>query len=244
MIDGEAVLALIPARGGSKGVPRKNLAPLCGRPLISWTIAAARASKHLDRLIVSSDDEEIIAACRTEGCEAPFVRPAELAGDEARSIDVIHHAMRWIESESRQRYGYLVLLQPTSPLRAAADIDRCLQACHYGGAPAAVTVTEPDHSPFWMYAKDELGRLSPLITPPAPASRRQDLPRAFRLNGAVYAARWDKLRRWDSFMVDGVLGVDMPPERSVDIDRPLDLRLAELLIAEGPAAPVLEGAPA
>jgi N-acylneuraminate cytidylyltransferase len=232
MIDGHRVLALIPARGGSKGVPRKNVALLGGRPLISWAVGSARDSTLIDRLILSSDDPDIIEACTNEGCEVPFVRPAELASDQARSIDVVHHAMAWVEATGAGAYDYLVLLQPTSPFRQAQDIDDCIRACHERGAPSAVTVCEPSHSPYWMYGMDEFGRLSPLLPPPPGASRRQDLPSAFLPNGAVYVARWSELRHADSFMLQGVLGVQMPVERSLDIDTPSDFRLAELLLSE------------
>jgi N-acylneuraminate cytidylyltransferase len=230
MIDGRRVLALIPARGGSKGVPQKNIAPLGGRPLIAWTVAAAHGSAFIDRLILSSDDAAIIAAAAAAGCEAPFVRPADLASDTARSIDVVRHAMDWAEAEGGGAYDYLALLQPTSPLRTAADIDACIRACHDSDAPAAVTVVEPQHSPYWMYARDGQGRLSPLLQAAADSSRRQDLPAAYLPNGAVYVGRCSELRRADSFVMPGVLGVVMPPERSVDIDTPLDFTLAELLL--------------
>ena len=230
MIDGRRVLALIPARGGSKGVPRKNLAPLGGRPLIAWTVAAGLASEHIDRLILSSDDAEIIAAAEAAGCEAPFVRPAELAGDAARSVDVIHHAMAWAEAADPKPYDYLVLLQPTSPLRAPADIDACIRACHESGAPVAVTVAAPAETPYWNYSRDAQGRLIPLLPLTPQPSRRQDLPEAFQINGAVYVARWDFMRGAESFLVPETRGVEMPLERSIDIDTPLDLRYAGLLV--------------
>ncbi len=232
MIEGGRVLALIPARGGSKGVPRKNLAPLGGRPLIAWTIEAALASTCIDRLILSSDDAEIIAAARAAGCEAPFVRPAELAGDTARSVDVIHHAMAWAEDADPQPYDYLVLLQPTSPLRIAADIDACIRVCQGSGAPAAVTVAEPAETPYWTYRRDPEGRLAPLLPLSPQPTRRQDLPQAFQINGAVYVARWDFMRTAESFLVPDTRGVEMPLERSIDIDTPLDLRYAELVVQD------------
>jgi len=230
MIDGRRVFAVIPARGGSKGVPRKNIAPLGGRPLIGWTVASARSSVTVDRLILSSDDPEIVAAAQAEGCEAPFLRPAEFSDDAARSIDVVRHAMDWAERAGEGPYDYLVLLQPTSPLRIGADIDQCVRACHESGAPAAVAVVEPPHSPYWMYAREEGGRLSPLLPPPAGASRRQDLPAAYLPNGAVYVGRWGALRQAETFMMEGAVGVVMPPERSIDIDTPLDFQVAELLL--------------
>ena len=134
MIDGRSVLAIIPARGGSKGVPRKNIRPLGGKPLIAWTIEAAHRSAWIDRLILSSEDQEIIDTACAWGCDVPFVRPAELARDCTPGIDPVLHALKQLPS-----FDLVVLLQPTSPLRSAADIDRCIERCQRGGAPAAVT---------------------------------------------------------------------------------------------------------
>jgi N-acylneuraminate cytidylyltransferase len=136
MIEGQSVLAVIPARGGSKGVPRKNLRDVAGRPLIAWTIAAARGSSHIDRLVLSSDDEEIMETARRHGCDVPFRRPAELATDEADSMAVVMHAVETLA----ERYDYVVLLQPTSPLRASADIDGAIATCLRHMAPSCVTV--------------------------------------------------------------------------------------------------------
>ena len=229
MIDKLRVLALITARGGSKGLPGKNVRPLGGRPLVAWSIAHALASKFIDRVVISSDDPAIIAAACDAGAEAPFVRPAELSGDTVASIPVVLHALDALDND----YDLVVLLQPTSPLRLTSDIDGAIQTCLAAGAPSCIGVVEPAKSPWWMFRKGEDGRLSRLMGPAA--TRRQDLPQVWAANGAVYVARVSWLRQANSFVGEGTVGWEMPPERSVDIDTLLDFRLAELLLTENGA---------
>ncbi len=223
MINGKSVLAIIPARGGSKGVPRKNLRPLAGKPLIAWTIAAAQKSAYIDRLILSSEDAEIIAVAKAWGCEAPFIRPAELARDDTPGIDPVLHAL-----DALPGYDYVVLLQPTSPLRETADIDGGIFRCADGDAPACVSVSPPAQHPYWTYRIDEEGRMSPLFDN-IPA-RRQDLPDVYALNGAVYVARTLDLRHTRDFLMPGAVAFVMPDARALDIDTPADLALAECLL--------------
>jgi N-acylneuraminate cytidylyltransferase len=224
MIGGARVLAVITARGGSKGLARKNLAPFRGRPLIAWTIDAGKASTLIDQVILSSDDAEIIAVAQGLGCAAPFVRAAALATDEATSLDVVLDAV-----ERTPGYDVVVLLQPTSPLRTAADIDAVIRLLE--GADTAVSVTEAPSHPFLVYRPDAQGRLAPYAEPaPGASLRRQDLPPAWSLNGAVYAARVEALRAGRAFVQPGrTRAYAMPPERSVDIDTLEDLRTAERL---------------
>lgn len=228
MIGDARVLAVIPARGGSKGLPRKNLAPFLGRPLIAWTIEAALGARRIDRVILSSDDPEIIEAARGLGCEAPFVRAAALATDEATSLDVVLDAV-----DRTPGYDIVVLLQPTSPLRTAEDIDAVLDLL--AAADSAVSVAEAADHPFLVYRPDANGRLRPYAEPASGASlRRQDLPPAWSLNGAIYAARIDWLRRERAFVRPGqTLAWPMPVERSADIDTPTDLIEAERAAAAG-----------
>ncbi len=226
MIEGRRVLGLVPARGGSRGLPGKNLAPLGGRPLIAWTAEAAAGSSYLDRTVLSSDDEAILAAGREAGLEVPFVRPPELARDDTPAMDVVLHALDAVG----ERFDLLVLLQPTSPLRVAADIDACVERVA-AGAPCCVSVTEPGHSPAWMFTLGEGGAMRRLIPELAIPARRQELPSVYALNGAVYAAETSWLRRERSFLAEGTVGYPMPPERSVDLDDDLDLALLEVLVA-------------
>jgi CMP-N,N'-diacetyllegionaminic acid synthase len=212
VINGLSVLALITARGGSKGLPGKNVRPVQGRPLIDFSIAAARAAACVDRVVLSTEDDEIARVAQACGCEVPFRRPAALASDEARSMDVVIHALDQVP-----RHDIVVLLQPTSPARTAADIDATVQQLLDAQAPACVSVCAAEESPYWMFRLGEHSRLTPLLDTPA-ATRRQDLPPVFLLNGAVYAARTDALRRMGSFLGPETVAHVMPRERSIDID--------------------------
>lgn len=215
-----SILAVIPARGGSKGVPRKNIRDLAGKPLIAWTIEAGKQSTFIDRLILTSEDPEIIEVAKQFGCEVPFVRPMALAADSTPGIDPILHAL-----EQCKGYDYVVLLQPTSPLRTAADIDAAIELMLEKNADFCVSVTEPEASPYWMYNLDDEGKLKPLLEQEKFAVRRQDLPKAFALNGAVYIARTDKLKETKSFLTDKTVAYVMPRERSFDIDTEIDFQL-------------------
>ncbi|MFN3930115.1 MAG: cytidylyltransferase domain-containing protein [Brevundimonas sp.] len=223
------MLAVITARGGSRGLPRKNVLPFRGRPLIGWTIAAAQASGRIDRLVLSSDDPEIIAVAEGLGCEAPFRRTPALSGGAATSIDVVLDALDRVPG-----YDVVVLLQPTSPLRTAADIDGTLDRMAAAGAPGCVSVREAQSHPWLVFGQDGEGRLNPFAPPPGGASsRRQDLPPAFVLNGAVYAAEVAWLRRERVFVRPGeTVAWEMPADRSADIDTLEDFQAAERL-AEG-----------
>lgn len=213
MIDGLSVLALITARGGSKGLPGKNIRPVHGRPLIDFTIAAARGSQCVDRTVLSTDDEAIARVAREAGCDVPFMRPAVLAGDSAGSMDVVLHAL-----DALPAHDLVVLLQPTSPAREARDIDAACMELVQRGAPACASVTVAEQSPYWMYRVDDDQRLTPLLDVPERALRRQDLPSVYVLNGAVYVARTDWLRQHKTFVGPATVGYLMPAQRSIDID--------------------------
>lgn len=221
------ILGLIPARGGSKGVPRKNIRMLAGKPLIAWTIEAALASDALDRVVVSSEDREILDTARKWGADTPFVRPAELAQDATPGAAPVLHALETLP----ERYDFVVLLQPTSPLRDSADIDAAIRLCRETGAPACVGVVEPDKSPYWMFTRDNGGRLSPLIPREKLPARRQDLPVTYSVNGAVYVASVPWFLREKAFFSPETVGYVMPRERSLDIDDELDFAVAEMVLA-------------
>ncbi|MEP7294597.1 MAG: acylneuraminate cytidylyltransferase family protein [Burkholderiales bacterium] len=228
MIAGRSVLAIIPARGGSKGVPRKNIRKIAGRPLLGWTLLAAQASRYVDRVVLSSEDDEIIAAARNLGCEAPFRRPAELASDTSPGIDPVLHALAQLPP-----FDLVVLLQPTSPLRIAADIDGCLELLEATGAPACVSVREATDHPYWTYRIDPDGLLQPFVKRPLDdISRRQDLPHALALNGAVYVARVPWLIENRTFLTVGTVGLEMPAKRSLDVDTEEDLVTAERVLMD------------
>ncbi|MCB1800873.1 MAG: acylneuraminate cytidylyltransferase family protein [Gammaproteobacteria bacterium] len=225
MIAGLSVLALVPARGGSKGLPHKNIADLAGKPLIGWTLNAARTSRYIDRCVVSTDSEEIAAVARRYGGDAPFLRPPELAGDASSPQDAIKHALAQLPA-----FDIVVLLQPTSPLRSSNDIDGALDTLLTTGAPSCVSVVEPGKSPYWSYRVDEQQRLQPLLDPVLSRMRRQDLPAAYVLNGAVYAARTAWLLDNQGYLGNGTVAYVMPGDRSVDIDNAFDLELAALYL--------------
>lgn len=223
MIKRETVLAIIPARGGSKGIPRKNVCLVAGKPLIAWTIKAAQQSKYIDRLILSSDDTEIIHVAREWGCEVPFVRPSHLARDDTPGMEPVFHAL-----EHCPGFDMVVVLQPTSPCRSSQDIDACLKMLSDRQAQAVVSVTESPCHPAWTYRVESDASMHPYLV--TDATRRQDLPPAFCLNGAVYAAACHSLIETRSFIADKTLAYLMPRERSVDIDDALDLMMAETLL--------------
>ncbi len=231
MIDQLDVLALIPARGGSKGFPGKNVARLGDKSLIGWAVTAANASRYVDRVVISTDSAEIAAEGRSFGAEVPFLRPDELATDEAASDAVVLHALRTLGFTK----GLLVLLQPTSPLRTAADIDACLELAAASEVQASVSVTEVDKSPYWMFQIDGGGRLSPLISETARPKRRQDAPAVYVLNGAVYVVRAERFLMSQCFEIDHVPAHIMPRERSIDIDCKEDLELAQRYWAQSKA---------
>jgi N-acylneuraminate cytidylyltransferase len=223
LIHEKKVLAVISARGGSKGVPRKNVRELAGRPLIFWTIDSAKKSKYIDRLILSSDDEEIIDVARALGCEVPFVRPGALATDTARGVDVLCHAVQHAGAD----YDYVVLLQPTSPLRTVTDIDTAIELCVQKAAVSVVSVTEASKSPYWMYQMNDDGLLVPFVEN-AP-SNRQQLPLSYVLNGAVYVCEVKELLASREIIDAQTLAYVMPAERSYDIDSETDFVICEFL---------------
>lgn len=221
------VLAVITARGGSKGVPRKNVRPLGGQPLIAWTVRAALEAACVARVVVSTDDAEIAEAARDAGAEVPFLRPADLASDSATSVDVMLHALDMVPG-----YGRAVLLQPTSPFRTGTDLDAGFEL--WQGAPGAggcVSVCAAAESPWLMYGNDGGGRLRRLLAAPPGGLRRQDLPKALVLNGAFYFIDVARFRAERRLVFDDGLGFEMPVERSMDIDTPEDFAAVERTLA-------------
>jgi len=222
MLEGNKILAVIPARGGSKGVPRKNIRPLAGKPLIAWTIEEAKKSKYIDRLVLSSEDTEIIKIAQSYECEVPFVRPIELAQDDTPGIDPVLHAL-----EQLPGYDIVVLLQPTSPLRTVRDIDAGLEFLMTQQAPVCVSMSEVTKSPYWMFSLTKDFRIRNLLEKPTMASRRQDLPKSYVANGALFIAKTDYLNKQQSFYSQETLGYLMPRERAYDIDEELDFIVCE-----------------
>lgn len=227
MIGDRKVLALIPARGGSKGLPGKNILPVRGRPLLAWSVDAARSSRHVDRVVLSSEDKAIMAAARACGCEVPFRRPDALASDTAPTIDVVLHTL-----DALPGYDVVVLLQPTSPLRTASDIDAACERFAASGAPACVSVSLAEQSPYWMYRLGENQVLVPIVATPSEVSRRQDLPDVYMLNGAIYVADTASLRQTRTFLTRDTVAHVMPAGRSLDIDTAADFEAFKRIATE------------
>lgn len=223
MINGNKVLAIIPARGGSKGVRRKNIRLLASKPLIAWTIDEAKKSQYIDRLVLSTEDDEIIRVARECNCET-LIRPAQLAKDDTPGIEVVLHAI-----ESLPGYAYTVLLQPTSPLRTVSDIDGCIEYMIQNDSSSCVSVCEPSKSPFWSYQMDDSHQLIPLINGDL-ISNRQQLPPVFVLNGAVYVAKTEWLANQRSFLSEITTGYEMTQNNSLDIDSEMDLEICEYFL--------------
>lgn len=229
-----SIIALITARGGSKGLPRKNILPLAGKPLIAWSIEAALASPGVERVIVSTDDEEIARVSREWGAEVPFMRPAELASDTASHVDVVEHAIRWLEASGKSELEYLLLLQPTSPLRTAADIEGIIELVTGSNPPAAISVYEVTDHPYYALRLLGNGTLSDFLPgqPGQAYPRRQDLPPAYITNGALYIVRPDMFLKERTFTPPGTLAFIMPAQRSLDIDTEWDFYLANLILTD------------
>lgn len=225
------IVALIPARGGSKGIKNKNIVPLCGKPLIAYTIEAAKNATSLDHVIVSTDSPEIAEIARKCGAEVPFLRPAELSGDETPMLDVVQHALEWCE----KGFGHnkaVVLLQPTSPLRKAKHIDEAVELFCSRAVSSVVSVVEVPHqySPVSVMALDG-GFLRPFLKDEKFIGRRQDKPLVFARNGpAVLVSAAATLRAEELYGANCIPYV-MPANESLDIDSLEDLSLAEQILS-------------
>jgi len=229
MINNKTILAVITARKGSKRLKNKNLIPLDKKPLIQWTIEEAIKSKYIDRLIISTDDENIISlASKFNGVTIPFIRPENLSSDKATSVDVIKHALSFYESNNII-FDYVLLLQPTSPLRICKDIDDSIQELS-NEIKSVVSVCETDHSPLWSNELPENKSMKDFLPVSIKNLRSQDLPTFYRLNGAVYVSDVEYLIKENGFFGAKTKAYLMPKDRSIDIDNELDLLFAESII--------------
>lgn len=230
----QKVLAVIPARGGSKGVPRKNIRPVCGRPLITYTIEHARLAQHLfHRIIVSTDDEEIAVVAREYGAEVPFLRPANLARDESPVIPMLQHAVDFVERQNGIRMDWVCLLQPTEPFRTVDDLEQCLRLGFAGGCDSVISVVQVFATHPILMKRIEANQLIPYCVEEREGTRRQDYePAAYMRNGSIYLTKRDVLMEQGSVWGQTIRPYVMPLERSVSIDTELDLKLAELLMSE------------
>ncbi|EMI0451314.1 acylneuraminate cytidylyltransferase family protein [Acinetobacter baumannii] len=229
MIGQYRVTALIPARGGSKRLPRKNIKLLVDKPLIVWSIEVAKTSKYIDRVIVSTDDEEIKQVSEQYGAEVPFLRPEHLSNDQASSFDVIKHAISFLKLN--QPNELIVLLQPTSPLRLVSELDAALEFFIAKKAQGVVSISETEHSPMWSNTLPENGCMSDFIRPEVQGKRSQDLPKFFRLNGSIYIYETlCLLEQSKIFFNENVYGFETSLKTAIDIDTDLDFLIAETIM--------------
>ncbi|MCG8449788.1 MAG: acylneuraminate cytidylyltransferase family protein [Pirellulales bacterium] len=228
----ENIVGFIFARGGSKGVPGKNLRPLGGKPLIARAITAGLECRSLERIIVSTDCPRIAQTAREWGAEVPFLRPAELASDTAPERLAWRHAIEQMEKLEGQRVDVLISIPPTCPLRHPEDIDQCVESLLESDADIVLTATESDSNPYFnMITRDEQGVARLAIEPQGSVVRRQDAPQVFQLTAVAYAARRDPVFAYDSIFQSRASAVLIPQERAIDIDSERDLELAEFFLS-------------
>lgn len=230
------VLCVIPARGGSKGLPGKNIKELMGHPLIAHSIMCAKMSRDLDRIIVSTDDDAIAKTAKRYGAEVPFMRPAELATDTSAMIRVLQHALTEMEKIGHIRYESLLLLDPTSPGRYPDDIEKAVRMAESDpDADGVIGVSEPEFNPLWHCVVEKDGLMSPLIPGASKFTRRQDVPRVFRINASLYLWKRDfilseKAAKW---IEEGKhLMLEIPEQRAIHIDHLEDFEKAKLFLKE------------
>ena len=224
MFDGKTFLAIIPARGGSKRLPRKNILTLAGKPLIAWSIGAALKSCYIDEVLVSSDDDEILSIAKEYQAQI-IKRPDSLATDTATSYDAIKHAI-----DNTKRYDFIVLLQPTSPLRDEKHIDEAIQLLMDKDANSVISVCPMDHSPLWSNTLPNNGNMDNFLREDIKNKRSQDLPIYYRLNGAIYICRTEMLLSEKTFFLkEKSFAYMMDKKSSIDIDEKIDFKIANLL---------------
>ena len=227
MYKNKTFLAIIPARGGSKRLPRKNVLDLNGKPLIAYSIEAGLKSKYIDKVIVTSDDDEILTISERYGADT-IKRPDELASDTATTFDAIKHAM-----ENCERYDYIILLQPTSPLRDEKHIDEAIELLESKNADAVVSVCEMDHSPLWSNTLNDSLSMSDFLKDEVVNKRSQDLEKYYRLNGAIYICNIKKFLKEESFFLkDNVFAYKMDRKKSIDIDEKIDFEITKIMLRE------------
>jgi pseudaminic acid cytidylyltransferase len=228
MIDDKKLLAIIPARGASKRLPRKNILDLSGKPLIAWTIEAALGSKYIDRVVVSTDDQEIANIAKKHGADIPFIRPSELATDQTTSVDVVLHLLNQLE-KIEDKYDYVILLQPTSPLRTAKNIEEAIKLLRTKNSDAVISVCESGHPPLWYNTLPDDMSMDNFLDASIKNKRSQDLPKQYRVNGAIYISSIERLRNESSFFLsENCHAYIMEQNVSIDIDTRDDFDFALL----------------
>jgi len=225
MYKDKSFLAIIPARGGSKRLPRKNILDLNGKPMIAYSIEAGLKSKYIDKVVVTSDDNEILNISEKYGADI-ISRPNYLASDTATSFDAIKHTLENIE-----KYDYIILLQPTSPLRTSKQINEAIELLDKKGADAIVSVSEMEHSPLWSNILDDSLNMESFLKDEVLNKRSQDLDTYYRLNGAIYICKISKFLKENTFFIkNSIFAYKMDRNSSIDIDEKIDFDLVECML--------------
>jgi N-acylneuraminate cytidylyltransferase/CMP-N,N'-diacetyllegionaminic acid synthase len=230
MYEGKSYLGLIPARGGSKGLPGKNIKVLGDKPLIAWSVMAAKQSLFIDRVVVTTDDMAIMDTAQAYGADVPFMRPKELATDSAKMMDVIEHTYRWF-SEHDKKYDYVVLLQPTSPFRTARHIDEAIELLYKRRAKVVLGVTALEHSPLLANKLPADGNMNNFYASSLQTLNRQEMDTYYRLNGGIYVADFEYLVKNRVWIGADTYAYIMDKKASVDIDHMEDFLFAQTLLA-------------
>lgn len=232
MYKDKSFLVVIPARGGSKGIPRKNIIDVAGKPLIKYSIDVALESKYVDRVVVTTENEEIAKVAAESGADVPFLRPAELATDTAKTIDALVHAVEALK-EQGNTYDYVVLLQVTQPLREPFHIDEAIEKIVGENADSLVSISPVEEHPILMRQINDKGELSNLL-PVNSTVRRQDFPNYYKVNGSIYINKIDENLNGDLSLNDNKIPYIMETKYDVDIDEPFDLEVFKLRLGRKP----------
>lgn len=234
MINGQKLLALVPARGGSQRLPKKNILELAGKSMICWSIEAAKQSRFVDQIVVSTEDSSIADIARQAGAEVPFDRPSHLAAGTSTTMDVVEHTLGELEKIGHS-FEYILLLQPTSPLRRCHHIDESIEILCNKKADAIIGVTQVEHPIEWTNTLNDDLSMDQYFGPSF-TKRSQDFPIRYRVNGAIYLARVQSLRDEGTFFLKtNIFGYVMEQEASVDVDTLFDFRVAQMILGENPS---------
>jgi len=232
MYKDHVVVCVIPARGGSKGLPGKNIKNFCGKPLIAHTIEQAKQSKYIDRVLVSTETEEIAKISLEYGAEVPFIRPMELAGDSSSTVDVLLHAINWLENVDQYAFDILLLLHTTTPLRSVEDINRCIALMVDEKADNVFSVAESHRNPYFNMVEEGSDGFVRLVKEDC-FSTRQAAPQVYDMNASIYVWWKTVLKEGQKIFLKKTKAYVMPKERSIDIDDDLDFGIAEFLRTKG-----------
>jgi N-acylneuraminate cytidylyltransferase/CMP-N,N'-diacetyllegionaminic acid synthase len=231
MINNKKIIAVIPARKGSKGLKGKNIKELCGKPLIAWSIEAALSSKYLDEVVVSTDDKATIDIANKYGASAPFLRPEYLSSDVATTFDVLKHTINFYKNELNKEFDYIVLLEPTSPLRDFSDIDNAVERLIYSDASSIVGISKTeDQNPVFLVNKDKDDFISGYVSKDMPSLRRQDVKDIYFFDGSIYISELKSLLDRETFYHNNTIGFEMPKYKSLEVDDIYDFIMVEAIM--------------